>query len=300
MCVGYDGCLGWRFSSQGVILIRRLFTAGPLLGLRTLIWLVLAVLLMSVAPHVAAVRRLRSLLVLTVVPLRVLVAWPIATVQTVRMRLTSYHHLLEENARLRAQRLLLRAQVHQQLAALREKTGLQALLRSSTNIKASQFLIAQLLAVDLNSFVQQVILNRGSQAGVYQGQPVLDAYGVMGQVMRVGYGTSRVLLLTDSHSAIPVQVWRNGYRAIAVGRGESADLQVLQVPDTADIRVGDALVSSGLGGRYPVGYPVGIVDQVLHRPGRHFALIRVHPSAHLHRSRQVLLVWPYRPHREGI
>jgi len=153
-------------------------------------------------------------------------------------------------------------------------------------------MVASLLYVSSALFSQQVILDKGSSDGIYVGQPVLDAYGVMGQVISVGHGTSRVLLISDRQSAIPVQNNRSGLRAIVRGNGYAGNLNVLYVPDTADFKVGDLLITSGLGQRYPANYPLGTVTEVKHAPSERFAKITVTPKAHINRSNQVLLVWP--------
>jgi len=131
----------------------------------------------------------------------------------------------------------------------------------------------------------------GRKDNLYVGQAVLDAEGLMGQVIEVGLATSRVLLISDVSHGIPVHVNRNGVRAIAVGSGSLDQLTLIHVPDTADIMVGDLLVSSGLGGRFPKGYPVGVVSMVKHDPGQPFAIVEARPMANLDRSRYVLLVF---------
>ena len=132
---------------------------------------------------------------------------------------------------------------------------------------------------------------KGSLSGIFPGQPVLDAHAVMGQVTHVTPMTSTVLLITDASHALPVQVDRNGLRTIAFGTGRIHELELPHLPNNADIREGDQLVTSGLGGRFPPGYPVARVSRIEHRPGEPFASIVATPSAHLERSREVLLVW---------
>jgi rod shape-determining protein MreC len=126
---------------------------------------------------------------------------------------------------------------------------------------------------------------------VVLGQPVLDARGLMGQVVELMPYTSRVLLLTDTTHSIPVQVNRNGLRAIASGTGNPERLELRHVADTADIKEGDLLVSSGLGQRFPAGYPVATVKEVIHDSGQPFAIVRAVPTAALNRSRYLLLVF---------
>ena len=147
------------------------------------------------------------------------------------------------------------------------------------------------MAVDPDPFSQQILINKGSEDQAFIGQPVLDSHGLMGQIIDVLPYTSRVLLIADSNHAIPVEVNRNGVRAIAVGSGNLNQLNLIYVPETADIKEGDLLVSSGLGGRYPRGYPVAKVAKVAHSPGQAFAEVSATPSAQLDRSRHMLLVF---------
>jgi rod shape-determining protein MreC len=136
-----------------------------------------------------------------------------------------------------------------------------------------------------------VIINKGSEDGVYVGQPVLEANGVIGQISSVSLKTSRLLLITDSSHAVPVQVNRNGVRSIADGVGRTDELELHHVAATTDIQNGDLLVSSGLGGRFPVGYPVARVSSVIHNPGLPFMIVRAIPTAQIDRTRHVLLLF---------
>jgi len=198
--------------------------------------------------------------------------------------------LLEENARLRGESLLLRGQV-QQMAALRaQNIRLRALL-NSTALLQDDVLVAELIGIAPDPARHQVVLNKGARDGVFLGQPLLDAAGLMGQVVEAGAHVSRVLLITDATHAIPVQVNRNGVRAIAEGIGRLDSLELRHVAATTDIKVGDLLVTSGLGQRFPAGYPVAVVEEVIRDPGQAFALVRAAPSAALNRSRHVLLVY---------
>ncbi|EPN60191.1 rod shape-determining protein MreD, partial [Pseudomonas syringae pv. actinidiae ICMP 19096] len=159
--------------------------------------------------------------------------------------------------------------------------------------------VAELIGMDPNPFTHRIIINKGERDGVVLGQPVLDARGLMGQVVELMPYTSRVLLLTDTTHSIPVQVNRNGLRAIASGTGNPERLELRHVADTADIKEGDLLVSSGLGQRFPAGYPVATVKEVIHDSGQPFAIVRAVPTAALNRSRYLLLVSPrsWRPCR---
>lgn len=195
-----------------------------------------------------------------------------------------------ENQQLQARNLVLELR-SQRLAALEsENTELRELLSASEQVD-DRVLVASVVAVDPDPFSQQILVNKGGEDGVFIGQPVLDAYGLLGQVIDVMPFTARVLMIADPNHAIPVQVNRNGVRAIAVGTGSLTELELIYVPATADIVPGDLLVSSGLGERYPRGYPVATVTAVENIPGQSFAKVLAEPSAQLDRSRHLLLVF---------
>lgn len=245
---------------------------------------------MVVDKRVAAISQVHALLSVPLAPLQYMVSLPIKLIDSIGNTITSHDALVKENLDLKADQLLLKGQVQRLLAIESENNQLRALMSSSSQVQG-KVLIAQLLAVDSDPFIHQVVLDKGGNDNVFVGQPVLDANGVMGQVIQVGPFTSRVLLINDTHSGIPVQVARNGVRAIAMGDSYSGKLRLVNVPQTADIQVGDVLVTSGLSEHYPEGYPVGRVQSVIKDPGLQFATILLDPSAHLDSSREVLLVW---------
>lgn len=201
--------------------------------------------------------------------------------ETLREKLT----VLEANNMIQSMRL-------QKMQALeRENLRLRELLGSSFRLQ-ERVQVAELLTVDLDPFSQQVVIDKGDRYGVYVGQPVLDAKGVMGQVTEVTPVSSRVILLTDPSHSIPVQVNRNGLRAVVTGRGLGKLLHMEYLPHNADVRVGDEVVTSGFGGHFPVGYPVGTIVSVELPQGKAFAEILVKPTASLDTSREVMLVLP--------
>ena len=152
-------------------------------------------------------------------------------------------------------------------------------------------MVAELLSVDSDPFSHQVLINKGALDGVYNGQPVINDQGVVGQVLHVGSTTSRVLLITDSSHGIPVRVLRNDLRAIASGSGELDKLELRNLPRNTDVQVGDLLVTSGLGGRFPEGYPVATVTRSDYVEGKPFAQIEARPLVALDRLRYLLLLW---------
>ena len=145
--------------------------------------------------------------------------------------------------------------------------------------------------MDLEPFTRQIVINKGSRDKIYMGQPLLDAGGIMGQIIHVNPFSSTAMLITDPNHAIPVQVNRNGLRAIAVGTGAPDNLEIPYLPNSADIKEGDLLTSSGLGGRFPPDYPVAKVNYVFKDPSKPYAVVTATPTANLERSREVLLVW---------
>lgn len=258
-----------------------------------LILVVLSIALMILDTRDAAVSRVRTALSVTLVPLQYMVSKPIQWIDSIAHNISSHDALVKENVDLKAQQLMLKAQVQRLLAIETENNQLKALMRSSAQVQG-KVLIAQILAIDTDPFVHQVVLDKGIRDGLFIGQPVLDANGVMGKIIQVGTSTSRVLLVNDPHSGVPVQIARTGNRAIAMGDNYTGKLRLVNVPQTVDVRNGDVLVTSGLGDHYPEGYPLGVVTLVVKDPGLQFASIFVEPSAHLDRAREVLLVWPSR------
>ena len=232
----------------------------------------------------------RSAMSFPVAPFQYLVNFPAQVFENLKITLSTRDDLAKENVGLKAERLLLQSQLQRLVALERENAYLKSLLQSSRQVKGKT-LIAEILAVDSEPFVNQVTINKGSGAGVYAGQPVLDANGVMGQIIQVGPLTARVLLVNDPRSGIAVQNTRSGLRAVAVGDSYTGKLNLNFVSKTADVKKGDLFITSGLGGRFPEGYPVGKVLSVTQDPAKQFSTIILDPSAHLESSRQVLLIW---------
>jgi rod shape-determining protein MreC len=211
-------------------------------------------------------------------------------VEWVKSSFTSHQELAQENTNLKSQLLMQKAEMQKIIALQKENKQLRALLRSSSSITGT-FKVAQILAISVDPFLAQAVLDKGKNYDVYVGQPVLDATGVMGQVIQVGELTARVMLISDSRSAVPVQDTRTGVRAIVIGSGPGRPLRLINVAQTADIKEGDELTTSGLDLRFPAGYPVGIVSSVINSSGQHFANIEIKSAANLEKSRQVLLLW---------
>lgn len=233
--------------------------------------------------------RVRAALSIVVYPVQYLVDLPSEVGGWVVDSLASRETLQSENEQLRKEMLLMRAQLQKYAALQSENQRMRRLLMSSQSV-GERVRVAELLKVEMDPFSRKIVINKGSNDGVYIGQSLLDASGVVGQITHVGPFSSTALMITDSTHAIPVQVNRTGQRAVANGNGGS-ELELLHVANSADLEPGDLLVTSGLGGRFPPGYPVARVSLVQRDPSRPFARIRALPLAKIDRLREVMLVW---------
>ncbi|RKZ70255.1 MAG: rod shape-determining protein MreC [Gammaproteobacteria bacterium] len=250
-----------------------------------------SLIMMTVDHRQGHLEKLRSTLSVFVYPLQYIANLPVTVTNWATEALTTRTRLVEENALLRDEQLVLSSKIQKFEILEAENERLREMLESSKRLD-ERVLIAKLLAVDLQPFRHQIVINKGQREGVYDGQPIVDANGVMGQIVHVGPFSSTVLLLTDPTHAIPVQVNRNGLRSVAVGTGQNHVLQLEHLSNNVDIKEGDLVVSSGLGSRFPPGYPVGVVQTISRVPGEPFAKVTILPSAQLEKSREVLLVWP--------
>jgi rod shape-determining protein MreC len=267
-----------------------MFTRGPSLGTRLFLLVIASVLLMVLDHQRDALRSLRAGLTVAVYPIQVLVDLPFRLAGWTGESFSTRTRLLAENRRLRAESLESRVRL-QRLAALEaENSRLRALLESSPAV-ADRVLVARILAVDLDPFRHRLVVDKGRRQEVYEGQAMLDADGIVGQITRVGPVSSEAILISDPGHATPVEVNRNGLRTIALGTGDSSRVTLPFLPNNADIEPGDLLVSSGLGGAFPAGYPVAEVVTVEHRPGEPFMAVEAEPTGALIREREVLLVW---------
>jgi rod shape-determining protein MreC len=242
--------------------------------------------------HEKAAEKLRNAVTLLTAPVMYATNSPFALFDSVAKNLQSHHKLLNENTTLQAEVLILQGQVQKLQALQAENQQLRALLQSSPAINHVRLMVAQVLAIQASPYQQEIILNKGSRDDAFEGQAVLDAHGIMGQVIEVNPTTARVLLITDPRSGVPIQNNRTGVQGVLSGQGNSGLLLWVNVPPTADVKAGDTLVSSGLGGRYPVGYPVGTVTRVDSHTDDQFLHVEVEPSAQINSDEQVLLVWP--------
>lgn len=202
--------------------------------------------------------------------------------------------LREENAQLNEELRRARIQLLQ-FDSLREENQRLRAVRAASAGLGERMLIAEIMQVDIDPFRHRVRINKGSADGVYRGQPVLDAFGIFGQVVAVEQFTATLILVSDTEHAIPVLVNRNGVRSIAVGSGDMSRLILPYLTSESDVSPDDLLVSSGLDGIFPAGYPVATITRVERNPNDTFALVEARPLAQLDRDREVLLLWPDEP-----
>ncbi len=198
--------------------------------------------------------------------------------------------LITEIEKLRQEHLLLRSQLQKFESVKAENQRIRELLSSSSKLE-ERVLIAEVLSAAQDPYRHQILLDKGARDGVYRGQALVDASGVLGQVIQVLAGSSMALLITDPNHGIPVEINRTGLQTIALGRGDGQRLSLPYLPSNADIKIGDLLVSSPLGGRFPSGYPVGQITELRPSHGDHFMEAIAQPAAHINQGRQALLVW---------
>lgn len=235
--------------------------------------------------------RIRGALTVALYPLQALASFPAAIGSTVADFFTAKRTLEEANAKLHTEHALLQARLQQLQTLEQENNRLRGMLGSAARV-AERALAAELIEVGPEPFTRKILIAKGAGDGAYVGQAVIDAHGIMGQVTQVTASQGRVTLLTDPGHAIPALVNRNGLRALVFGTGDPDTLKVPYLTAAADIREGDLLISSGMGGTFPAGYPVATVTKIVNDPNESFLEIAARPVAQLNHSKQVLLIWP--------
>ncbi|KHN90004.1 rod shape-determining protein MreC [Pectobacterium actinidiae] len=270
--------------------MKPLFSRGPSLQLRLFLAVVTAIVVIVADSRLGSFVKIRTYMDTTVSPFYFLANGPRQVLDNMSASLATREQLGLENTALRQELLmknsdlLLLGQLKQENARLRELLG-------SPLRQDEQKMVTQVMSAGTDPYSDQVVIDKGQINGVYEGQPVISDKGVVGQVVAVSQLTSRVLLICDVAHALPIQVLRNDIRVIAAGNGCTDDLQLEHLPNNTDIRVGDVLVTSGLGGRFPEGYPVAVVSSVKQDTQRAYTIIQARPTAGLQRLRYLLLLW---------
>jgi rod shape-determining protein MreC len=273
------------------LLMNSFFSSGPSLQNRLALALLVSVSLILFDHKLDGFSSTRVYLNSLVSPLQYLANLPGKMLSASATRLASHNRLLDLNAELIHQATLMNEQLQLLTLLKLENDRLRRLLGSPVR-KDARKVVAELMAVDNNPYSHQIVIDKGSIDGVYEGQPVLDEKGIVGQVMQVGSTNSRVLLIADVTHAIPVRVARNNVRLVAAGSGTLNELIMQHVPHSTDVKEGDLLLSSGLGNVFPEGYPVGRISVIVRDEGRPFAQVRAKPIAQLDRLKYLLLLWP--------
>jgi rod shape-determining protein MreC len=270
---------------------------GQALTLRAVVFVVVSIILMIVDQRLTYLDTVRTYFLALVYPIQYLVDLPVKTSQWLTVSVSSRRQLLEENARLRAENMRLRVTMQTFQALKNEKERLRSLLDASKTVD-EQVQVAEIFAVDLEPSKRKIVINKGVNEGVFINQPVIDGSGVMGQVIHVGFFSSTVMLITDPAHELPVQVVRTGLRTVAKGMGTVNRLSLLYIANVGlnmKIKKGDLIVTSGLGQKFPQGYPVGTVIEVIPDIGKPYAQVQALPRAALEHNREVLLLWKKAP-----
>ena len=271
--------------------MKSLFEHGPSLRTRLLLALIIAGALMFLDHRLQTMQPVRSFLSTATAPVQYLAVLPEEVMNRVVYLATTRSALREDNLRLRDELLELEMAVQRLNFLENENARLRQLLGSEVR-QASRRMVAEVVAVATDPFSHQVVINKGYANGVYEGQPVLDNRGILGQVISVARTTARVILISDQSHAISLRAERNDIRVIAKGIGDLNQLELSFIPHSTELKEGDVLMSSGLGGVFPEGYPVAEISSIDRDERLQYARVLVTPFAQLDRVRTLLLLWP--------
>lgn len=268
-----------------------IFLRGPSLNFRLIIATILSVALMLLDHRLDSFSSARTYLNSLVAPIQYAANLPGAMLNWTSTNLTTQQQLLDENERLVRENVMLSEQIQQNNFLRQENEHLRALL-GSVSEQGVRKMIAEVMAIDNNPYSHQLVINKGTLNGVYEGQAVLDEHGVVGQVLHVATTNSRILLISDITHAVPTRLLKNNVQLIVSGTGNLTELTLEHVAHSTDVAVGDVLISSGLGNVFPEGYPVATISEVIRDESRPFAYVKATPVAKLDRLKYLLLLWP--------
>ena len=270
-----------------------MFSSGPSLPNRLVLSLLLSVALILFDHKLDGFGTTRVYLNSLVSPLQYLANLPGQVLDASASRFVSHERLFNDNAKLTHDAVVMNGQLQRLIFLQQENDRLRSLLNSPVQDNTRK-IVAELMAVDNNPYSHQIVINKGAINGVFEGQPVLDDKGIVGQIMQVSSTNSRVLLIADVTHAIPVRIARNNVRLIASGSGSLDELLIQHVAHSSDLKIGDILLSSGLGNIFPEGYPVATIISIIRDEGRPFSQVRATPIAQLDRLKYLLLLWSER------
>lgn len=258
--------------------------------LRLILLSVISVVLIYVDYRNDTLSVFRSALGTTIVePVKFVATLPSNFIRSIQSLSTSRSILQTENERLRNEKQNLEAKLLRLDGLQAENQRLRDLLNSTENLQLEST-IAEIIAIDLDPFKQVITLNKGSRDGVQISQAIIDAFGVMGQIINTTANTASILLISDPSHSLPVEIQRNGLRTLVNGTGTADELELMHIPTNADIQVGDVVITSGFGGIFPKNYPVGTIIDIQTETGQHFMQVKAKPAAQLNRSREVLIL----------
>jgi len=268
---------------------RPIYGRGPSPGLRFTVYALLCLILMYIDQRARWSERLHYGLEAAAYPVQVAVNSPASAWHWLTDSFATRGTLRAQNQQLHGQVQLLQLAVLRQQALERENEQLRELHHALPPL-VKKWLVAEVIGVEAVPLRQRLIINKGAHDGVHINQPVVDGSGVLGQVAHVGPWSSEVILITDPEHAIPVQITRNGLRTIAIGSGNADELLLTYLAVNSDVKSGDLLTSSGLGGVFPAGYPVGRITGVRREASQLVAQVQAEPAARIDRAREVMLI----------
>lgn len=268
-----------------------IFLRGPSLNIRLVIAVVLSTTLLFLDHKLDSFSSARVVLNSLVAPIQYAANMPGALLNWSSTTITTQKQLLEENSRLTQENVMLNERLQRYNFLQQENKHLRALL-GSVSEQGVRKVVAEVMALDNNPYSHQIVINKGTIHGVYEGQAVLDEHGVVGQILHVATTNSRVLLISDITHAIPTRLLKNNVQLIATGTGSLDELTLEHIAHSTQIEKNDVLISSGLGNVFPEGYPVATITQVIRDESRPFANIKAEPIAKLDRLKYLLLLWP--------
>jgi len=263
----------------------------PALGIRVLILLFVSIILMVVDHRQNHLSAVRQAIGAAIYPIQIVVDAPFRLWEWIRESTADRNTLQLELSRLHAERLLTNARLQRLSALEAENARLRDLLEARSQVR-NKVRVAEIMAVDANPYRHNIVIDIGAREGAYDGQAIVDVVGVVGQIIETGLSNSQAILISDPSHSLPVEVNRNGLRTIANGTGNFGRLDLPFITNNADIRPGDLLVTSGLGGAFPSGYPVAVIETVNRIPQNPFADVTATPTASLDQVREVMLIWP--------
>ena len=232
---------------------------------------------------------LRNSITIALHPIQATVDFPQRLLSWMNNTFIERNELIKENKALQEERLVNLQALQRFDSLVQENIRLREILNASTKLN-DNVQIARIISADINPFRHIIVVDKGTQDNLYNGQTMVDTNGVVGQILQTSFLSSQAILISDTDHALPIEVNRNGLRTIAQGNGSYDHLDIPYIPNNTDIRVGDLLVTSGLGGKFPTGYPVALIDKVSRNPSQQFANVSAKPTASLNQIREVMLI----------